>query len=181
MPIVKAQEDKTPLTIAQQPKDITKDRIQLIMALYIAGWRNGDIAKHLGYTDARVSIIRSSPLYKSCKEVKKQELMSQVIDKTSDTIAGGNPIRRRLNEIAVKAVENYEHLINNKDPSIALRAVDSVIEKSDYRPPKESTKVSIEISSKVADRLQKALEYDESRCEGTARVSSIRIEKEMST
>jgi hypothetical protein len=70
------------------PPDTLRERHRLIAYLDIAGKRNGEIAKILGYTESRVSIIRNSPLYVALCNELRVELKDQTIGGIVDRLQG---------------------------------------------------------------------------------------------
>ena len=76
MPLVKPHELKAESTIALEPDRMTS-KIQLIIALDIAGYKGNQIAEHVELTPNRVSIIRNSPIYIQERERLWEELQQK--------------------------------------------------------------------------------------------------------
>mgnify|MGYP001615000632 FL=1 len=157
MPLVKPRELKSELSLSLEPDKMTS-RIQLIIALDIAGYNGNQIAEDIGLTPSRISIIRNSPMYKQERDRKWEELQKQVISKKTDKIVAGDPVDIRLKEMALAAVDVYGELIKDGKSEMARKtAADAILDRSGYKPHTEKTVLSVEVTEKMADRFEKVL------------------------
>ena len=157
MATVKPQELKSLCTIKQQPEKMSS-HIQLIIAMDIAGYNGNEIAENIGYTPGRVSVIRNSPLYKEARESKWTDLQDKVTDKKSTEIVKGDPVELRIKGLAMRAVEQQASLLEGADSDFVRNAVaNSLLDRAGYKPYTEKTKISVEVTEKMADRFERVL------------------------
>jgi hypothetical protein len=146
-------------TIAMQPEKMS-NKIEVIMCMDLAGKRNCDIARELGMTDARISIIRNSPLYSREIESRREALMSEYRDKQTDRLVTGDPVTTALKEAALEAARvKIEVMKDGKSEFARLAASGDILDRAGYKAHQEKTRVSIEITDKMADRFEKALSF----------------------
>lgn len=177
MPIIKVQTAKAISTVNSQPHRMTS-RIQLIVMMDISGSNGNQIAAELGLTAQRVSIIRNSPMFLTERERQMYKLKNQVVDKKSSAIAEGDPVELKIKALAGRAVETYSTLLGSASDVVRKTTADSILDRSGYKAYTEKTKVSVEVTEKMATRFEEVLSYDES---GTnAREAKITITKEVS-
>lgn len=175
MPRLVPQHLKSPLTILQQPHRITPKIFNIIL-LDIAGKTNKDIAELTNLTDARVSVIKSAPLYKESLMRERNKLRDKVIDKQSDLIVN-DPVEAKLKTLALAAVEKYETLLSDAKSEFVQKSVaDNILDRTGHKATVEKTKISIEVTEKMANRFERALGYEHNQ---DARVAKIRVTKEM--
>jgi hypothetical protein len=157
MPIVKPQSLKSLKTIELQP-DKMSSKIQLIIAMDIAGYTGNHIAEAVGLTANRVSIIRNSPLYLEERQKKWTELQAQVVTKCSDNISAGDPVEQLLKSKALDAVNKQISLMTSGESEFVQKAcADSILDRAGYKPRSDKTTVSVEITEKMADRFERVL------------------------
>ncbi len=157
MPITKPQNLKALSTISLQP-DKMSSKIQLIIALDISGSNGKEIARQTGLSENRISIIRNSPLYMSQRELKWQQLQNQVLSKKSNAIVAGDPVKQKIKSLAIEAANEYESLLHSsKSDFVRKSAADAILDRAGYRPKTEQTRVSIEVTDKMAQRFEKVL------------------------
>lgn len=158
MPTVKPHDLKSENSIALEP-DKMSSRIQLIIALDIAGYNGNQIAENVGLTPSRVSIIRNSPMYTQERTRKWAELQSKVVDKKSDRIVAGDPVENKLKDLALRAVGVYEDLIENGKGEMAKKAsADSILDRAGYKPHTDKTVTTVEVTEKMASRFERVLQ-----------------------
>lgn len=151
------QELKSMCTIDQQPEAMSS-RIQLVVALDIAGYNGNEIAENTGYTPGRVSIIRNSPLFKEARAKRWQDLQSKVTDKKSDDIVRGDPVELKIKSLALEAVGVQAALLSGAGSEFVKNSVaNSLLDRAGYKPYTEKTKISVEVTEKMADRFEKVL------------------------
>lgn len=168
MPLVKPQELKSLNTISLQPDKITP-KIDMIVLMDLAGKGTNDIARELGMTAARISIIKNSPLYIQERDVQKAKLQEIYRDKQSDRLVSGDPVEIALKEAALSAAKTKIDLMHNgKSEFVKLAASGDILDRAGYRPHQEKTKVSIEITDKMADRFEAALGWGSGSGRGNA-------------
>jgi len=178
MPLIKTQEEKSLAHRALQPQNMTS-RIQLIIMMDISGYTNNDIAKAIGLSVPRVSVIRNSPMYKQQREVKWGELSAKVVDKASDKVVAGDPVENKIKGLALEAVGKYEDLLGGAKSEFVRKAVaDAILDRAGYRPHTDRTVVSIEVTEKMANRFERVLGYESAE---DARTPKIRVKTEVSS
>ena len=145
-----------------QPKNIEKNSVQLIMAYDLAGWQQQKIAEQMQMTQSRVSIIMNSPLYKSARNRRFAELQGAVIEKKSTEVADGDIVQKRIKELAVDAINTKEELLHGSKQDFVRNAVATdLLDRAGYYAEGKKTKLSIEVTDKMADRFAKILNRDE--------------------
>lgn len=180
MPVVKPQSMKSMNTINLQPERMSS-RIHLMLMMDIGGATGNQIAKAIGITAARVSIIRNSPMFQEQVLVERAKLEAQVIAKKSDAIVDGDPIELKMQELAVKAVGVYEDLLDNGQSEFVKKTTsDQVLDRAGYKARTEATKISIELTDKMAERITKVFKYEPRKHDEVTRESKIRIETTVS-
>ena len=158
---MKTQNEKSINTINLQPTHMTS-RIEHILLLDIAGGGNGQIARLVGLTESRVSVIRNCPMYEDRIKAKRIELEKAVIDKQSDRVVN-DPAKNKLFDLKLKAVEVYEKIIKDGKSEFAqLTAANQVCDRTDLRPQQpEKARNIIQITQKLGDRFIKAIQIKE--------------------
>lgn len=157
MPLVKPQNTKSLKTIDLQPEKMNS-KIQLIISMDISGYSGNSIAEALGMTPSRISIIRNSPLYLEECSKKRAELQAQVIEKKSDVIASGDPVEIKMKQLALRAVDKYERLLDGAESEFVQKGTaDSILDRAGYKPRSDRTTVSVEVTEKMANRFERIL------------------------
>lgn len=157
MPIVKPQELKSVAYQALQPEKMSS-RINLIIAMDIAGYSGNSIAEAVGLTVSRVSIIRNAPLFIEERDKQRAKLLAQVIEKKSETISTGDPVEHKLKSLALNAVNKYESLLtDSKSEFVQKSTADAILDRAGYKPKTDRTIVSVEVTEKMASRFEKVL------------------------
>lgn len=157
MPTIKPRELKADSSLALEPERMSS-KIQLIIALDIAGYNGNQISENVDLTPARVSIIRNSPLYLQERQRRWEELQGQVIGKKTDKIVAGDPVENRIKDLALRAVGVYEKLIDNGKSEFAQKqAADSILDRAGYKAHTDKTVLSVEVTERMADRFERVL------------------------
>jgi len=157
MPTLKPRELKAKSSLALEPERMSS-KIQLIIALDIAGYNGNQISANVGLTPARVSIIRNSPMYLQERERRWSELQEQVIGKKTDAIVAGDPVENKIKDLALRAVGVYERLIDSGKSEFAQKqAADSILDRAGYKAHTDKTVLSVEVTERMADRFEKVL------------------------
>ena len=158
MPQIKSQENKSPLTISLQP-DKTSSRIEAIMYMDIAGKTGNQIADILGLTASRVSIIRTSPMYRDMITKEKETLRVKFMDNQVNRLSG-DPVEEALKDAALAAAKTKIDLMTHgRSEFVRLHASGDILDRAGYRAHETKTTVSVEISDKIADRFEAALSF----------------------
>ena len=157
MPTLKPQELRSESYQKLQPQN-NSSRIQLIIAMDIAGYSNDQISNSVGISANRVSIIKNSPLYKQEKSRWEGELNRQVIDKKSDQIVAGDPVENELKDTALIAAKRLRAIVESGKSELAQKAAsDSVLDRAGYKAHTDKTVLSVEVTEKMADRFERVL------------------------
>lgn len=183
MPRILPQEMKSISTIEAQPERMTS-RLHLIVLMDIAGHSGVDIARSVGITQSRVSLIRNSPIYLETLVQEREALKERVLDKGSTRVVEGDPIERKLKSLALEAVGTYEHILRNgHSEGVQKVTADSVLDRAGYKPYTERVKTTIELTDKIAQRFERALSVGEEKNEhsGTERTTTVSYKEEVST
>lgn len=178
MPIVKPQSLKSLSTIAQQPQKVDS-RMEAIMCMDLAGKSGKAIAVSIGIGECRVSVIRNSPLYMNRRDELKAELEARYMDKQTDVLTSGDPVEEALKSVAITAVNKKIDLMrNSQNEFVASAAAGDILDRAGYKSHSEKTKVTVEVTEKMANRFERALGYEPSDNVGEA---TVRVTKEMSS
>lgn len=154
-------------------------RINLMLLMDVAGATGGEIAEAVGYTQSWVSTIRHSPMYAQQREQKWAEMKNKVLEKKSDSVVAGDPVEIKMKELAVSAVREYENLLAESNSDMVRKSTaDAILDRAGYKPHTEKTKVTVEVTEKMANRFEKVLNYDEPN--KNAGQAKIRVTQEMS-
>lgn len=130
---------------AQTPKRV-RARHRLIVMLHEAGWRNKDIARTLGYTESRVSIILGSR-HPGLLEVR-EKFASEVADNIRDV---HTRFRLYANEMVNIMVT---HARQTADPALSRLAARDMLHMAGFTPVKKEFLVSAQLP---VEELQKVL------------------------
>lgn len=159
MPRLVPQALKSLNTIHLQPEKMSS-RIELIMCLDLAGKSGVDIAKLAGIGQVRVSIIRNSPLYINRLEDKRKELEGQFMDKQTDVMTSGDPVEEVLKSAALEAArKKIDLMANSGNEFVQAAAAGDILDRAGYKSHTEKTKVTVEVTDKMANRFENALKY----------------------
>jgi hypothetical protein len=164
MPLVKPQCMKSLKSIAAQPQRVDTPKIDAIICMDIAGKGTNDIARELGMTASRISIIKGSPLYIQQRDVERDKLKSLFQDKQSDRLASGDPVEQVLKDAALSAAKMKIDLMQNgRSEFVKLAASGDILDRAGYKAHQDKTIVSVTITDKMADRFERAITYQQTR------------------
>jgi len=176
MPIRKPQELKSLSTIAMQPKR-ESSRMEVILCMDLAGRTGKQIGQELGLGDCRVSVIRNSPLYMKRLDEMRGDLREQFVDKRSDKLSSGDPVEELLKDQAIVAMRKKIGFMEHANPVIASAAAGDVLDRAGYKSHTEKTKITVEVTEKMANRFETALNYEPRNDD---RKTKVRFTQEMS-
>jgi len=175
MGLRKPQALKSLNTIKAQPTRVDS-KMEVIMFMDLAGKSGKAMAAELGMCDARISIIRNSPLYLSRLGTLKAELEARYMDKQTDRLTSGDPVEELLHKAALTAADKKISLMrNSSNEMVASAAASDILDRAGYKSHTEKTKVTVEVTEKMANRFEKALSYEPEDIKTTTR---IRIQEE---
>ena len=158
MPLVKPRELKADSSLALEP-DRMNSKIQLIIALDIAGYNGNQISESVALTPGRVSIIRNSPLYLQERERRWEELQEQVIGKKTDRIVAGDPVENEIKDLALKAVGVHKMIMESgKGEMSKIASANSILDRAGYKAKTDKTVVSVEVTERMANRFERVLQ-----------------------
>lgn len=178
MPKLVPQSLKAMSTIELQPDKITP-KIEVIMAMELTGRKGKDIAAELGLCESRVSIIRNSPLYINRLAEMRSELEERFMEKRSDKLSSGDPVEEALKGAALDAAQKKIDLMQySANELVQSAAAGDILDRAGYKSHTEKTKVTVEITEKMADRFEKALRYESN---DNDRASTVRVTQEVSS
>lgn len=167
MPEKKPQDMKSLHTIGLQPKEMTS-KIEVILAMDVAGRKGNDIASTLGLTASRVSIIRNSPMYIAQLEAEKNRVRDMFRDKHTDNLTSGDPVEQALKDAALEAAQcKIDLMRDGKSEFVRLAASGDVLDRAGYKAASEKHVTSIEVTEKMADRFERALKFKVTTTEST--------------
>lgn len=156
MPEIKPRHLKAISTLDSEPERLN-NRHQLIALLDISGRTGNEIAEAIGMTPARVSLIRNSSLYQAMLLQKREELQAQFIDKKSTALAT-DPVEKCIREHCLEAAEKKISLMREAQSEfVQLQAANSLLDRGGYKAKFDRTKVSVEVTEKMADRFARVL------------------------
>ena len=177
MPRIVPQNMKAISSVEGQP-DKMSSKIQIIVALDIAGYTGNQIADNVGLCASRVSVIRTSPLFKEVRERKWRELQDRVIDKKSSEIIAGDPVENFIKEEALASVKVLRRLRDEGQSEFVQKgAAESFLDRAGYKAKTDRHATIVEVTEKMSDRFERALRYEPST---NARTSTIKITQEVS-
>lgn len=175
MPRIVPQHLKAIYTIQQQP-DRLKDYTEIMMYAEIAGKSNNEIAQLVGLSFQRASTIRNSPLYRQQMDVLKERMRAEAIDKTTNRAL----VNEKLEDLALSAVDKYKELLDKAESQFVQKATaDAILDRTGHKAFTEKTKVSVEVTERMASRFDKVLGYDEPS--ENARKTKISVEEKVSS
>ncbi len=178
MPKLVPQSLKSLNTIKMQPERVTP-KMEAIICMDLAGKSGKAIATELGLGECRISVIRNSPLYLSRLQELRAELEARYMDKQTDRLTSGDPVEEALRNAAITAAgKKIDLMRNSENEFVASAAAGDILDRAGYKSHSEKTKVTVEVTEKMATRFEKALSYEP---DDNERETKIRIEKEMST
>lgn len=176
MPKIVPQHLKSLKTINLQPEKMNS-KIQIIILMDIAGSTNKQISHSTGLCESRVSIIKNSPMYMQERENRWQDLSNQFVDKRSDKLSSGDPVENKIKDMALIAAQKYGELLDAKSEFVQKTVADAILDRAGYRAHTEKTKVTVEVTEKMADRFERVLGYEHSK---DARKATIKVTQEVS-
>ena len=160
------QEQRSASYLKLQPKNMDKSSEQIIMAYDLAGWKQGDIADMVGMTQSRVSIIMNSPLYLATKRKRFQELQEQVLGAKANEAVKGDPVRELMKEKALEMAKLKLTLAEtSKNDFVRNSVATDWLDRCGYAPEKTKTKLSVEVTEKMAGRFERVLGRAKKRIE----------------
>ena len=163
MPLVKPQHMKSLNTIALQPQKIDTPKIDVIMCMDLAGKSGNEIAAALGMQAPRISIIRNSPMYMQQREVMRESLKTQFMDKQSEKMTTGDPVSNALKDAALEAAREKIRLMQyGESEFVRSSAAGDILDRAGYKANETKTVVSVQITEKMADRFEHALKFTRS-------------------
>ena len=159
MPARVPQDLKSLKVINAQPQYMN-NKIDVIMCMDLAGKGTGDIARELGMTDARISVIKHSPLYIDRIAVERGKLKEMYREKQTDKLTSGDPVKELLKGAALSAArKKIELMEEGKSEFVQLAAAGDVLDRAGYKSHEEKTKITVEVTEKMADRFEQALKF----------------------
>lgn len=126
---------------------------RLVIALAMAGWKNNEIARHLGYSSSRVCNILQShnPEILAIKAELQDKITNNVLDVNST-------IRLAAPRAIVKMIELMEH----PDPQVARLSAKDILDRAGFTPVKKQVNlegnIPIEQMGQVLGRINSANE-----------------------
>lgn len=136
------------------PTKRLRPRHRIAIMLHESGWKNKDIAKALGYTEARISLILNSP-HAGLQELRAS-FASQVADVALDTHSRLRLYANEMLDIMVRHARNTD-----KGESSRLAARD-ILHMAGFSPVKRELRmnanVPVEQLQKVVEKLEEANE-----------------------
>lgn len=176
MPLCKPQSMKSLKTIGLQPKNVDTPKIDAIICMDIAGKGTGDIARELGMTASRISIIKGSPLYIQQRDVEREKLKNLFQDKQSDLLASGDPVENALKDAALDAAKMKIHLMENgRSEFVKLAASGDILDRAGYKAHQDKTIISVQITEKMSERFERAITYQQTRHNNTTKQQNTSI------
>ena len=159
MPKLKPQELKSLNTIALQPQNVDTPKIDAILCMDIAGKGTNDIARVLGMTAARISIIKGTPMYVARRDQMRSEFRTHFVDKQATNFATGDPTEQALKNAALEAARTNIELMSDKNSFVRISAAKDILDRAGYKAHQDKTVVTVTVTEKMSDRFEKALKY----------------------
>lgn len=134
--------------LSQEPKKLN-ERHHQILRFHLLGWKNKDIAEHLGVSLMTVTTVVNSSLGRL-----KTQMMSAELDHTAVEAA------RRIRQLAPPAVQVIEDIMKDEDAPAAVRlnAAKDVLDRAGLAAPKrmEVNSTSVSLSASDLENLKAA-------------------------
>lgn len=159
MPQLKPQELKSLSTISLQPQNVDTPKIDAILCMDIAGKGTGDIARVLGMTAARISIIKGTPMYIHRRDQMRESFRGQFLAKQADNFATGDPTEQALKNAALAAAKTNIELMQDKNSFVRISAAKDILDRAGYKAHQDKTVVTVTVTEKMSDRFERALKY----------------------
>lgn len=174
---VKLQMMKSIHHIKQQP-DSLSSKMHIIVMLDIGGCNGNSIAEQVGLTPNRISIIRNSPLYLQERNSQMEALRTKFLEKKSDALSTGDPVETLIRAHCMDAVKKKIELMDKgRSEFVQNAAASDLLDRGGYKSHSEKTKLTVEVTEKMADRFEKVLGYER---DSDDRQTKVKIESEMS-
>lgn len=109
-----------------------KTRHREIARLMLLGKTNNEISEMVGITAARISQIKSDPMFVGYLASLEEQCDRQVID-----------VRQRLADISHKALDVVEGLLADDKSSIKLAAAKDILDRAGYKPIEKVATVNL--------------------------------------
>ena len=148
--------EKPECSVAQEPLELNS-RHRVMMRLLLAGKSPTEIAKEMGYTMSRVSIITNSELFKKEKEKMSDKINALFID-CEATKVQTDRVRIRLDEEALPSLEKVIGLRNSaKNERVQQISAFDILDRAGYsKVEKLETSGSVEVGEGLANALKEA-------------------------
>jgi len=157
-------------TIKMQPQKMSP-KIEAILCMDVAGMSGMDMAAELGLGKDRISVIRNSPLYIARLAEMQEAVKSKYLEKRSDKLASGDPVEAALKDAAITAANKKIELMRNSSSEfVASAAAGDILDRAGYKAHQEKTKVTVEVTEKMANRWERALQYESGNNVGGAKI-----------
>lgn len=177
MPLIKPQNMRAISTLEHQPDNMSS-KIQIMIALDIAGYNGNEISENVGLCPTRVSQIRTSPMYKEAREIKWKELQDKVVEKKASEIVSGDPVEQKIKSLALEAVQTYETLLREGSTDFVKKSTsDAILDRAGYKAKSEKQVVTVEVTDKMAERFERVLGNESPK---NARTSKVKFTQEVS-
>ncbi len=128
----------------------------LAIARYmLAGWRLSEIAEITGYTVVYIQKLQRTKKFKQLFEQLQKQLTQKIIDVEAEK-ASTHLIKRRLQGLALKAVETLEDCMSPMETgSVRVSAAKEILDRSGFHKKSE---VEADINITAPEGLAKALQ-----------------------
>lgn len=103
-----------------------RSRHIVIMDMLIAGSKQSEIAKQLGMTQAGISNVVNSPLFKARLAERRAELNKEL---TQDYVSTVNQAKGLIEEAALKAAKRQADAVESENENVALRASQQILDR----------------------------------------------------
>ncbi len=130
-----------------------------ILDLCLQGWRNKDIAGHLGMGQTQVSVIINSPSFKHEFAMRRHGLEERFDDRTADFI---DEATQELKANATNAAQKLVKSLDSQNELIVLKSANDILDRTGHAKVIQENKTitNVNISEGDSKRIVDALLLD---------------------
>jgi len=130
---------------------------RIVMRIYMQGKSRGEIAEATGFTENYVSMVVGDPTFQEVYRAMQEELDREFISGERDKLVE-DPVRERMRENALAAVEKVIELLNAKSETVAQKSAFDILDRAGYKAEEKlKTELEVNLSKKTESALEMAL------------------------
>lgn len=155
-PIGSIDRRKAESTLSQEPLELNS-RHRVIMRQLLAGVTQGEIAKELGYTPSRISLIINSELFQVEMKKMREKIETLFIDNEGSKVQTDR-VRQRIKEESLESVNTIVRLRDNAaNERVRQISAFDILDRGGYKAPEKiDTTATVEVGDGLANALKEA-------------------------